>query len=204
MHESVIRLNQTTLKGMKKAVPKLESARTILRLAEIDDVPAIIDYYTINRVHLAPFEPIRSEDFYSQSYWYKEVKARLDAFNADQSLKLFLFEKEHSKVIIGSINFANFVRGVFQSCTLGYSVAVAFQGKGYMGEALKVAIGYMFTELNMHRVMAAYLPHNQRSGLLLKRLGFVVEGYARDYLMINAQWQDHILTSIVNQNWHPL
>lgn len=185
---------------MKKAVPKLESARTILRLAELDDVPAIIDYYTLNRVHLAPFESTKAEDFYSH-YWCKEVKARLDAFNADQSLKLFLFEKEHSKVIIGSINFANFVRGVFQSCTLGYSVAVAFQGKGYMCEALKVAIGYIFTELNMHRVMAAYLPHNQRSGLLLKRLGFVVEGYACDYLMINAQWQDHILTSIINHNW---
>ena len=186
---------------MKKAVPKLESARTILRLAELDDVPAIIDYYTLNRVHLTPFEPIRAEDFYSQSYWRKEVKARMDAFNTDQALKLFLFEKEHSEVIIGSINFANFVRGVFQSCTLGYSVAVAFQGKGYMREALKVAISYMFTEMNMHRVMAAYLPHNQRSGLLLKQLGFVVEGYARDYLMINAQWQNHILTSIINYNW---
>ncbi len=186
---------------MKKALPKLESARSILRLAKPDDVTAIIDYYTSNRVHLAPFEPIRAEYFYTSGYWCNEVKARLDAFNADQSLKLFLFEKEHSKVIVGSINFANFVRGVFQSCTLGYSVGVAFEGKGYMSEALKVAISYVFTELNMHRIMAAYLTHNQRSGLLLKRLDFVVEGYARDYLMINGQWQDHILTSLINHNW---
>ena len=49
--------------------------------------------------------------------------------------------------------------------------------------------------------MAAYLPHNQRSANLLKRLGFVVEGYACDYLMINGQWQDHILTSLTNRNW---
>ena len=186
---------------MKKAIYKLESARTILRLAETDDIPAIINYYISNTAHLAPFEPIRAEDFYTDSYWCKEVKARLDAFNADQSLKLFLFEKEHSKVIIGSVNFANFVRGVFQSCTLGYSVAGPFEGKGYMNEALKVAISYVFTELNMHRIMAAYLPHNQRSSLLLKRLGFVVEGYAHDYLMIDGQWQDHILTSLINYSW---
>lgn len=32
----------------------------------------------------------------------------------------------------------------------------------------------------------------------------VVEGYARDYLMINGQWQDHILTSLINRNWQPL
>jgi len=69
---------------------KLESARTILRLAESDDVTVIIDYYTSNQAHLAPFEPIRPEDFYTD-YWYKEVKVRLDAFNADHSLKLFLY-----------------------------------------------------------------------------------------------------------------
>jgi [ribosomal protein S5]-alanine N-acetyltransferase len=187
---------------MKKVLPKLESSRTILRLAEPDEVAAIIDYYISNRDHLAPFEPIRQKIFYTETYWYKEVKTHLDAFNADQSLKLFLFEKEHSKVIIGSINFANFVRGAFQSCTLGYSVAVAFEGKGYMSEALKVAINYVFSELNLHRIMAAYLTHNQRSALLLKRLGFLVEGYVRDYLMINGQWQDHVLTSLINYKWH--
>jgi len=186
---------------MKKAFPQLESARTVLRFAEPDDVPTVIIYYIANRVHLAPFEPIRAEDFYTEDYWRKEIKARLDAFKTDQSLKLFLFEKEHPKLIIGSINFANFVRGVFQSCTLGYSVAAVFEGKGYMTEALNVAISYVFSELNMHRIVAAYLIQNQRSGLLLKRLGFVVEGYARDYLMINGQWQDHILTSLINHRW---
>ena len=186
---------------MKKAFPQLESARILLRFAKPEDVTAVIIYYTANRVHLAPFEPIRAEDFYTEDYWRKEIEARLDAFKNDQSLKLFLFEKEHPKIIIGSMNFTNFVRGVFQSCTLGYSVAAAFEGKGYMTEALNVAIGYVFSELNMHRIVAAYLTHNQRSGLLLKRLGFVVEGYARDYLMINGQWQDHILTSLINHRW---
>ena len=173
----------------------------MLRLAQSDDVPSIIDYYTSNKVHLAPFEPKKSEDFYTKSYWYLEVKRRLDEFMGGQSLKLFLYKKENSKVIIGSINFATFLRGVFQSCMLGYSLAAVEQGKGYMTEALKVAIDFVFTELNLHRIMAAYIPHNQRSGLLLKRLGFGVEGYARDYLMINDQWQDHILTSLINPNW---
>lgn len=174
----------------------------ILRLANQEDVPEIVAYYAKNKDYLAPFEPLRSPAFYAESYWYKEVKECLDAFAASQSLKLFLF-KRNSKGIIGSINFANFVRGAFQSCTLGYSLAEGEQGKGYMTEALKVAISYVFTKLNIHRIMANYLPHNQRSGRLLKRLGFVVEGYARDYLMINGQWQDHILTSSTNPNWKP-
>lgn len=84
---------------------------------------------------------------------------------------------------------------------MGYSLAAAQQGKAYMSEALKLAIAYVFTQLNMHRIMAAYLPHHQRSAKLLKRLGFVVEGYACDYLTIDGRWQDHILTSLTNRNW---
>ena len=36
-----------------------------------------------------------------------------------------------------------------------------------------------------------------------ERLGFVVEGYARDYLLIDDRWQDQILTSLINPDWHP-
>lgn len=186
---------------MVEAAPQLASNKTIIRLADRSDVPAILDYYTQNKLHLAPFEPKKGDDFYTQSYWCKEVEARWQAFKSDSSLKLFLFSQDNPKEIAGSINFANFIRGSFQSCTLGYSLAADRQSKGYMSEALKSAIAYVFTQLNLHRIMAAYLPHNQRSGKLLKRLGFVVEGYACDYLMINGQWQDHILASLTNRNW---
>ena len=188
---------------MEKIPPKLESKRIILRLACLDDVPAIIRYYTENKIHLAPFEPLRFSGFYTESYWYEQVKQALYEFRSDRSLQLFLFTKENENALIGSVNFRNFIRGVFQSCTLGYSLAEASQGKGYMTEALEVAITYVFAQLNTHRIMASYLPHNQRSGRLLKRLGFVVEGYARDYLLIDGQWQDHILTSLINPNWKP-
>lgn len=186
---------------METALPQLESARILLRLANQEDGSAIVDYYSKNRLHLAPFEPTKPSYFYTKTYWYEEIKNRLNEFRDDVSLKLFLFKKENPKAIIGTINFSNFIRGTFQACTLGYGLAEAEQGKGYMTEALKIAISYGFDELNLHRIMASYIPHNQRSGNLLKRLGFVVEGYARDYLMINGQWQDHILTSLINHNW---
>jgi ribosomal-protein-alanine N-acetyltransferase len=43
--------------------------------------------------------------------------------------------------------------------------------------------------------MANHLPHNKRSEALLKKLGFEREGYAKDYLQIDGQWQDHVLNS---------
>ena len=187
---------------------QLESQRLHLRLARQEDVLAIIGYYAKNRDYLAPFEPRKSPLFYTRTHWEREVEARIEEFATDRSLKLFLFEKdvwekENSEAIVGTLNFVNFIRGAFQSCTVGYSVAEAKQGRGYMKEAMTIAIDYVFRELNLHRIMAAYLPHNQRSGRLLKSLGFVVEGYARDYIRIDDRWQDHILTSLIHPHWQP-
>lgn len=184
---------------MQTPLPKLETPRTFMRLAYLSDIPAIIHYYASNQAHLKPFEPTKNDEFYTEGYWRLEVQKRLDDFHADKSFKLLLFAKEIPTEVIGIINFANFVRGAFQACTLGYSVAASKQGKGYMSEALEVAIRYVFNQLNMHRIIAAYIPTNQRSGLLLKRLGFLVEGYARDYIQIDGMWQDHILTSLINR-----
>ncbi len=47
----------------------------------------------------------------------------------------------------------------------------------------------------MHRVMAAYRPEDARSGWLPLRLGFGIEGFARDYLLLDAAWRDHVLTA---------
>lgn len=188
---------------MQAPLPKLETPRTFMHLACLSDIPAIIHYCVTNQAHLKPFEPTKNDDFYTEGYWRSEVQKRLDAFYADQSCKLLLIEKEISTEVIGIINFANFVRGAFQACTLGYSVAANKEGNSYMSEALEVAIRYVFNDLKMHRIMAAYIPTNQRSSLLLKRLGFVVEGYGRDYIQIDGRWQDHILTSLINSNWQP-
>ena len=70
-----------------------------------------------------------------------------------------------------------------------------------MTAALQATIEYMFNELNIHRIMANYMPHNNASARVLEKLGFVIEGQARDYLRINGQWRDHILTSLTNHNW---
>jgi ribosomal-protein-alanine N-acetyltransferase len=73
-----------------------------------------------------------------------------------------------------------------------------------MYEALTAAIKYGFEELNLHRVMANYMPTNERSGKLLGRLGFTVEGYARNYLRLAGDWKDHILTALINESWETL
>ncbi len=183
---------------MKLELPLITTERLLLRLATKEDISKILAYYTENKTYLTPFYPLWPVDFFTQEYWHTQVENNYLEFINDLSLKLFIFPRKNSTRIIGLINFRNFVRGSAQFCYVGYNLAEAEQGKGYMTEALNAAIQYVFQELNMHRIMANYMPHNQRSGNLLKRLGFVVEGYAKEYLFINGKWQDHILTSITN------
>lgn len=189
------------MKDYPSAPPQLATHRLIVRLATKRDVCEIVRYYRTNRAFLAPFEPTRSRDFFAEEFWRGQVERNLIEFNYNQSLRLFVFAQEKPDLVIGIINFTQFFQSPMHGCTLGYSLAESQQGKGYMSEAVGVSIQYVFDELKLHRIVANYMPRNQRSGNLLKRLGFVVEGYARDYLLINGKWEDHILTSLTNGHW---
>ena len=100
--------------------------------------------------------------------------------------------------VIGICNFSNVVHGAFQACHLGYSISKKFEGRGYMQEIVQAGMEYIFNKVNLHRIMANYIPTNKRSESLLKRLGFQEEGLAKSYLFIGGKWQDHILTSKIN------
>ncbi|MBO9541074.1 GNAT family N-acetyltransferase [bacterium] len=182
----------------------LGASRLVLRLAAPADVPAILAFFEENRAHLSPYEPARSADFYTPARWVDQVRRNQEEFEAGQSLRLFVFLRDRPSQVIGSVNFTAIQRGVAQMCNLGYALAAEAQGHGYMAEALEVAIAYVFETLNLHRIQANYMPRNQRSGNLLKRLGFVTEGVARDYLQINGRWEDHILTSLTHPHWRPI
>ncbi|NDJ23900.1 GNAT family N-acetyltransferase [Nostoc sp. B(2019)] len=188
---------------MRSELPIITSDRLLLRVPILEDIPQIIKYFTDNKTYLTPFYPRWADCFFTEKYWQYQIESSFREFINDQSLKLFIYTKKNPTVIIGTVNFSNFIRGAAHFCYVGYSLAEARQGKGYMTEALKAATQYVFQELNFHRIMANYMPHNRRSGNVLKRLGFVIEGYARDYLLINGKWEDHILTSLINPNWQP-
>ncbi len=85
--------------------------------------------------------------------------------------------------------------------TLGFGLDHRLEGQGFMHEALRAAIDHVFDALSIHRIQANHQPQNLRSAALLRRLGFVVEGYARDYLRLDGAWRDHVLCSLTNPRW---
>lgn len=179
----------------------LTTDRLLLRLASPAFAPAMAEFSLKNREHLAPWGPTPPDDFYEEGYWVDRFTHDVKEADAGRSFRLLFTFPDDPDMPIGWATMSMVVRGVFHAGTLGYGLGDAQQGQGLMHEGLAALVDYSFDTLNLHRIQANYVPTNVRSALVLKRLGFLVEGYAYDYLLIDGRWQDHVLTSTINRNW---
>jgi ribosomal-protein-alanine N-acetyltransferase len=177
--------------------PRLQTPRLVLRFLQVDEAEKILRFRLENRAHLEPWEPLRRPEYYTLSYWQLQLQTLRRDYRQGLSLCLTILNEEETEVL-GVCNFTNIVRGTFQSCHLGYALARRHEGQGLMAEALTAACAHVFAEMRLHRIMANYLPRNHRSGKLLAGLGFEKEGKARQYLLINGRWEDHVLTSLLH------
>ncbi len=185
-------------------VPTLETERLLLTVGAPETAARHATFAAENEDHLARWEPPRPEGYHSETYWYRRLERNRDELARDASLRLSVFRRhDPDGPLVGHVNFSQIIRGAAQSCYLGYSLDRRCVGRGMMTEALAAAIPYVFEHLRLHRIQANYIPTNERSGRVLRRLGFVVEGYARDYLFIGGDWRDHVLTSLTNPNAPP-
>lgn len=160
-------------------------------------------YFERNKERFARWEPRRPPEFYTAAWWRDRASADVRLANEDRNYRWVVLEKTDRSRVVGMLHFANVVRGAFHSCHLGFSIDGALEGGGWMREALERAIQWAFSDLHLHRIEANHRPENVRSAGILKRLGFVPVGYARDYLLIDGEWRDHVLTARINDRWTP-
>ncbi len=185
---------------MLKNLPLITTTRCILRLPTIKEAMLMADFANQNKSHLSLWEALQNSSYYTENYWLNKILAINEDFLNDKSCSLNIYLKENSQ-LIGMVNFTNFIRGCFHSCFLGFKIASNLQNKGLMTESIKAAIIYVFEDLNLHRISANYMPHNIASARVLEKCGFIKEGIAKDYLYINNKWEEHILTSLLNERW---
>ncbi len=179
---------------------QLLAGKVRVRPGQTADVPEIVSYFVRNRAHLAPYLPTPRPDFYTEEHWLTRLREAETGYYADRLLNCFVF-LDGAPRVVGVTNLFNFVRGAFQACHLGYSIDAEIEGSGVMSTAVRLLVNHAFEALGMHRVMANYMPDNQRSGRLLERLGFAREGFAPKYLRIAGEWRDHVLTARVYDGW---
>ena len=160
----------------------------VLRPVRKLDARALTEAFQRNRAHLAPWEPVRPERFYTVQGQQEVITRQRTELGLGTSLPMVLAKEG---TILGLLTISSIVRGAFQNAHLGYWIDHAAQGAGLMTAAVGAAVNIAKQDLGLHRLEAATLLHNNASQRVLEKNGFVSYGVAPAYLRIAGQWQDH-------------
>ncbi|MBU3187926.1 GNAT family N-acetyltransferase [Clostridium estertheticum] len=154
------------------------------------DAQEVLGFHLRNRKYLSCFEPVRDETFYTLDNQKRTLTEGYKQFLNGSGVNFGIYK---AKKLIGKIRISNIVIGVFKNAFIGYSMDEEEQNKGYMKEAVKLAVTYAFEELELHRVEASTLINNEKSQRVLKICGFKELGISEKYLYINGEWRDHMV-----------
>lgn len=184
----------------KGGLPEITTARLTLRIAEEKDLSELLRFAREEKEHFRPWFPVSALDPTPAALKVAIADRREQAIQ-DRGYRFHLFPLEEPDRVIGLCSIADVRRGAIQQGVLGYGLAHERQGYGLMTEAARAAVAFAFQDLDLHRLEGSYMPTNDRSAAVLKSLGFVEEGFFKDYLLLAGAWQDHVVTSLLNPAW---
>ena len=177
--------------------PVIEGDGVYLRYPRMTDYMAWARLRGESRSFLSPWEPVWASDELTRGAFRRRLKRYAKEARLDSAYAFFVFRTEDD-ALMGGCTLSNVRRGVTQCCSLGYWIGERFARQGYMFNALRSLVPFIFGTLGLHRIEAACLPVNEASRSLLAKLGFHEEGLARRYLLINGEWQDHVLFALLS------
>jgi len=101
--------------------------------------------------------------------------------------------------LIGSIG--AFVTEIDYCANIGYCIGRNWWGKGYVSEALKAVIDYMFSNTDIERIEAYHAVRNAASGKVMQNAGMAYEGLARHKFKSREGFEDSDLYGIIREMW---
>ena len=168
----------------------LETERLRLSVLRKSEASRVNAYFVKNRDFHKKYSQTHTEDYFTVSMQRKYLAYDYTSFLDGTLVPLWITLKETGE-IIGRVSFFNFAFGGMMSCACGYHLDKDHTGKGYMTEALKGAMAFVFDEYKLHRIEAFIVPDNEPSLNLVKRCGFHYEGRRISYMHINGRYRDH-------------
>jgi aminoglycoside 6'-N-acetyltransferase len=88
-----------------------------------------------------------------------------------------------------------------QQALVGYTFAREFQGQGFASEAVTRLLGFLFDDLNLHRVSAYCDVNNLPSARLLERVGMRLEGHFVENIWFKGAWCSEFQYAILKSEW---
>lgn len=182
--------------------PVLEGPRVVLRAPRSRDFEAWRALRRRSRDFLKPYEPRWTDaDLNRQAFGARLWRGRQEARRGTDYAFLVFEKSTKGEVLVGGLTISNVRRRAAQFATLGYWMGEEFAGRGLMTEAVGTLLPFFFETLALHRLQAAFLPHNAASRRVLEKNGFREEGYAENYLQIDGKWADHVLFALTRERW---
>jgi RimJ/RimL family protein N-acetyltransferase len=111
----------------------------------------------------------------------------------------FQYAIEHDDSLIGDVGVNLHVNRM--QAEIGYTIAAAYQRRGYATEAVHGVLEHLFSERGLHRVSAECDGRNLPSARLLERVGFRPEGCRRAHTWIKGEWTDDLLFGLLANEW---
>ena len=153
---------------------RLETGRLILRRYTVDDAPAMFERWChdpeVSRFLTWP--PHASVDVTRAllTEWVADYD-RPDCYN-------WVLELKDGGGIIGNCSVVRIDESI-DELELGYCMGRAWWGKGYMPEAVRAIVAFLFDVVSANRVAAEHDLENQKSGRVMQKAGMTFEGVRR-------------------------
>jgi RimJ/RimL family protein N-acetyltransferase len=149
------------------------TARLVLRKPTLEDAPLIFAAYGQDH-EVAHYVTWRPHTSLSDSEAL--IGRFLDLWRDGSGFHWLLFEHGGSE-LMGAIG----LRGEAHRLELGYVLARAYWGHGFMPEAVSAVVDWAFTQPSVFRIGALCDIDNERSARLLEKTGFEREGVLRSW-----------------------
>ena len=143
----------------------LETSRLVLRKWRMTDAEDLFDIMKSPSVIMGGWKP------HSDINMSVEVLKEYVESNERWAIEL----KSNGKAI-GSVRvYPDTNRGKFYAKSINYVLSEEYRGNGYMTEAVRLIIKYLFEENNVDLISAFHYPDNIRSKKVLENCGFEYE-----------------------------
>jgi len=173
----------------------IETERLILRKWQLEDLDDFYEYAQNPNVGpMSGWEPHSS----------KEMSLNVLKCYIEHDERWAIELKGNGKVI-GSVKVCpDENRGKYYNAKyISFVLSADYWGNGYMTEAVKNVLMYLFEEINIDLVSAFHYPHNVRSKRVLEKCGFEYETTIKDGQKIySGQIFDTVCYSILRSEYH--
>lgn len=176
-------------------LPIIMTPRVVLRWISEDDIDGLFDVFSdpqVARYWSAP--PLANREA------AVEMQREIAAGNESETMLKWGLALRESNTLIGTATLFNLSLDNGRA-EIGYAMARAYWGKGYMTEALQALILHAFEVMQLRRLEADVDPRNSASIRTLERLGFQREGFLRERWHVDGEIQDAFFYGLLRREW---